>query len=95
MPTQHQVTCISRSNRNNVYDSIDYIGGKNDDGSSWKLSEDEATLGIENGKWSFYVFEGGRKVNVIIATSAHGKKYLKTEADNTTTNNLLSLPECK
>ncbi|WP_366935863.1 DUF3892 domain-containing protein [uncultured Chryseobacterium sp.] len=29
------------------------------------------------------------------AETSNGTKYLKTEADNTTTNNLLSLPECK
>lgn len=48
--SQHQVACINKSNRSNIYDSIDYIGGKYDDGSSWKFSEGEAISGIESGR---------------------------------------------
>ncbi len=43
-----------------------------------------------------YVADGyGNQVKVITAETYNGTKYLKTEADNTTRNNLLSLPECK
>ena len=45
-------------------------------------------------RWSFYVAVGGRSVWVIVAKSAYGNKYLKTEADGEQPNNLLSLPEC-
>lgn len=44
------------------------------------------------GKWSFYVSRGGSIVNVIVATSRFGHKYLKTEADGEQPNNLLSAP---
>jgi len=33
-------------------------------------------------------------VNVVIATSRYGNKYLKATADGDQPNNLLSLPEC-
>jgi hypothetical protein len=39
------------------------------------------------------VSQGGKEVKVIVATK-EGIKYLKTEADSSETNNLLSLPEC-
>lgn len=42
---------------------------------------------------TFYSFVGGHERNVIVATR-NGTKYLKTEADSDTPDNLLSLPEC-
>jgi len=58
------------------------------------MSEEQAIAGIENKNYSFYVFAGGRKVDVIVAVSKHGNKYLKTTADGERPDNLLSLPEC-
>lgn len=36
----------------------------------------------------------GRAVDIIVAVSRFGNKYIKTEADGDQPNNLLSLPEC-
>jgi hypothetical protein len=94
MATSHKVTCINKSDRQDIHERIAHIGGINADGTRWKLTEDEAIKGIENGTWTFYVSINAQTVNVVIAKSSSGRKYLKTEADGTTTNNLLSLPEC-
>lgn len=94
MATQHQVRCINKSDRYNPHERILSIGGLNPDGTRWKLKQQDAIEGIEQGKWSFYVNSGGKTVSVIVATSTHGYKYLKTEADGEHPNNLLSLPEC-
>ena len=51
-------------------------------------------LDDQNKRFDFYVHAGGRTVSVIIATSAYGHKYLKTQADGEHPDNLLSLPEC-
>ena len=49
---------------------------------------------IESGE-SFYVERPeGDRVEVVIATSRAGNKYLKTVADGDVPNNLLALPEC-
>ncbi len=94
MASQIEVKCIVKTNRFDPYDRIDSIGGLNADGSRWKLSEIDAIAGIEQGKWVFYVNQQNRRVNVIIALSERGHKYLKTESDGYVPNNLLSLSSC-
>jgi hypothetical protein len=94
MPSEIQVKCINKSDRYNPHERIISIGGTNADGTRWKLSQKDAIEGIEIGKWKFYVSVGGKSVWVIIAKSAQGNKYLKTESDGEQPNNLLSLPEC-
>jgi hypothetical protein len=95
MAGSYQIDCINKSDRQNAHERIRFIGGANGDGSRWKLSEEEAIAGIESGKWTFYVFAGGKRADVIVAKSAQGNKYLKTVSDGEQPNNLLSLPECK
>ncbi len=94
MATLHEVKCVNKSDRDNPHERILSIGGLNSDGTRWKLKQEEAIKGIEEGKWSFYVTKNGKTVKVIVATSRFGHKYLKTEADGEQPNNLLSLPEC-
>jgi len=88
-----EIKCINKSDRQNAHERIKNVGGINPGGARWKLSEAEAIAGIESNKWSFWTQGGGQRTDVIIAT-LNGRKYLKTRADTTTKDNLLSLPEC-
>jgi hypothetical protein len=88
--SRREVMCINKRDRFSPYKRITHIGGE-----GWKITLQEAIEGIESGKWSFYVRQGGRTVNVIVSASAHGNAYVKTKPDGEETNNLLSLPECK
>lgn len=94
MAENHQVKCINKTDRFDAHDRIKSIGGTNPNGEGWKLSQPDAIVGIEAGKWSFFVSVNGRRANVIVAVSRFGNKYLKTESDGEQPNNLLSLPEC-
>lgn len=94
MASSLQILCINKSDRYNPHERITHVGGKNADGTRWKLTQLDAINGIENGQWTFYVTQGGSTVNVIVARSAAGNKYLKTANDGEQPNNLLSLPEC-
>lgn len=89
-----RITCINKSDRYNAHESITSIGGVNPDGNRWKRSQQQAVADIENGTYQYYVLVNGSAVNVIVAKSASGNKYIKTTADGEQPNNLLSLPEC-
>ncbi|MCW0370901.1 DUF3892 domain-containing protein [Xanthomonas sacchari] len=93
MASRHKIGCINKDDRQDKYNRITHVGGVNPDGARWKLTLDEAINGIESGKWSFYTHVGGHERQVIVA-SRNGRKYLRTEADSDTPDNLLSLPEC-
>ena len=90
-----EIQCINKTNRSDAHDRIHSIGGVNGDGGRWKLSQEQAIKDIEAGKYSFYVERpAGHRVDVVVAVSRYGHKYLKTTADGEQPDNLLSLPEC-
>jgi hypothetical protein len=90
-----QISCVNKRDRTNPHERIENIGGTNADGTRWRMAESAAIASIELGTYDFYVERpAGHRVRVIVATSAYGHKYLKTEADGEQPNNLLALPEC-
>lgn len=70
------------------------MGGVNPNGQRWKLTQPEAIEGIESGKWAFFVRANSREVDVVVRVSRFNHKYLTTEPDGESQNNLLNLPEC-
>jgi hypothetical protein len=85
--------CINkRGNHYDPHERIQAIGGL--DGSRrWKDQEDAAIRNIELDLKRYFVHRDGRSVWVIVATY-QGRKYLKTENDGYSPDNLLALPEC-
>jgi Protein of unknown function (DUF3892) len=84
-----EVKCIHKSDRYNPHERILDIGG-----GGWTHTQEQAIAWIENRVFEYFVNRGGHSVDVVVATSSLGHKYLKTTADGEQPNNLLSLPEC-
>jgi Protein of unknown function (DUF3892) len=93
---RYQIQCVGRSDRLNHDRRIRRIGGVNADGARWQISEATAIAAIEAGQWSFYVAHAGSAVDIVVATSRYGNKYIKTVADDGLHPEiLLALPDCR
>lgn len=90
-----QVQCVNKRDRPNPHERILSIGGV-DGVARWKRSQADAIVDVERDASSYYVTD--RRLNqsvwVIVRVSQWGHKYLTTEADGDSQNNLLSLAEC-
>ena len=91
MATRLEVKCINKTDRYNAHERIKAIGGG---AGSWKHTQEQAINWIEDGSFAYYVNKGSHSVDVIVATSQYGHKYLKTTADGEQPNNLINLPDC-
>jgi hypothetical protein len=81
-----QITCIVPDS-SDPGNRIDEVGG-----SGWTKSEDTVISEIDGGA-EYYVEESGKRVDVVVMDDK-SPRYLRTDPDETTQNNLLSLPTC-
>lgn len=89
MAISRRVTCINKTDRQSRHERISHIGG------DWgKVTQSEAINQILNGTYHYYVLVNGYSTDVIVEENFLGHKYLKTVADTTIVDNLLSLTEC-
>jgi Protein of unknown function (DUF3892) len=92
---RHRVRCIKKAEGSTPDARIARIGGTNSVGVNWRLTQAEAIQAIEARRWDFYVEQPpGPPVDVIVATTGTGSKYLKSIADDDEPSSLLELPEC-
>jgi len=66
--SRHEVKSFFRRN-NDPISEIEYIGGLNSDGSTWKLPVQKAVEGFFNGKWAFYIIVNGREIDFALDSS--------------------------
>ena len=87
-----QVTCITTSGPKDDCTCITHIGRWSDLG---KITTQEGVSRIENRTDTFWVRDSadGSGANVR-AAERNGRKYLRTEANDTPRDNLLKLPDC-
>lgn len=89
-----QIQCINKSDRYNPHERITNCGGIYNN-VRWKKPQSQIVSEIDNNINQYFVkVSGYREVNVIVAKSTAGNKYIKTTEDGEMPNNLLSLPEC-
>ena len=84
-----QVTCINkRGNHYDPHERINHIGG-----AGWRHTQQEGIENIEASAQAYFVSTSGGSVWLTIGVH-NGHKYLTTERDGSTQDNLLALPEC-
>jgi hypothetical protein len=90
-----QVHCVNKRDRPNPHERILYIGGV-EGGTRWKRSQTDAIADVERDPNSYYVVDIKTKKSVwaIVRTSQYSNKYLTTEPDGDSQNNLLAQDEC-
>jgi len=94
-----RITCIKKSNgyHENPHTAIESLGWINESTNATGIS-DRLTIynWIKDEGGVAYVTDYlGNKAFLITAVSTLGTKYVKTVADQTKTDNLLQLPECR
>ena len=88
-----QVTCIrKRGNHYDPHERIQGIGGIMN-GARWYRAEEDAIRDVEADPTAYYTSVNGKSVWIVVAKH-NGRKYLKTEPDGYSPDNLLALPEC-
>lgn len=83
---------IHKNPREDRFNAIKEVGGVFN-GKNWRVTLDQAVQLAQGSEWRFYVARNGQSSWVYVATGPSGRLHLKTEADTTTVDNLLSLPE--
>ncbi|MBS1511080.1 MAG: DUF3892 domain-containing protein [Bacteroidetes bacterium] len=94
-----RITCIKKSNgyHSNPYTAIETLGWINESTNATGISTRLTIYNwIKDEHGVAYVTDYlGNKAFLITAISSSGNKYVKTVADETKTDNLLQLPECR
>lgn len=82
-------------NHNNPHEAIQAYCWLNEvNNNSGKSDRPEMVSWIEKGNAAYVKDYHGNKVFCYVRESVHGTKFLQTKANDTYTDNLLSLPEC-
>ena len=91
-----RITCITLSDTNALHEHITHVGSPqfNPSGSKWTVAQ--VVQAIESKLHTFYVTgSNGKRADVGVIDPKNGRpKYIRTYADGSWNNNLLSLPLC-
>jgi hypothetical protein len=94
-----RIICINKDsgNHENRHTAISYLGWTEEStGKGGKISRDDMYKFITEEGGSAYVKDSRGDIAYLIgAKTARGTKYVKTVADETKADNLLTLPECR
>jgi hypothetical protein len=93
-----RITCIKKSNgyHLNPYTAIESLGWIEDGtGNTGNTDRVEIYEWVKKGGYAYVKDSKGNSAKLIHAETSTGTKYVKTVADETKTDNLLQLPECK
>jgi uncharacterized protein DUF3892 len=89
----NQVTCITKPHPHSPREHITHVGGLNGSGGYWYHTREQVANMIDSGQYYFHVKVGRYDVPVTTYVR-NGVKFIRTVADDTTRDNLLSLDQC-
>jgi len=91
-----QVKCIKSKTGAPRHEYITHVGGDwGYNNARLIITEAEAIRDIDTSTHSYYVSDrNGDIAHVKVVTHTNGKRFLTTNPDNTTADNLSKLPEC-
>lgn len=89
----NQVTCITKPHPHSPREHITHVGGVSPSGAPWYYTREQVANMIDSGNYKFHVKVGRYDVPVMTYVK-NGVKYIRTVADETTRDNLLSLDQC-
>lgn len=89
----NQVTCITKPHPHSPREHITHVGGVNSGGQYWYYTRTQVADMIDSGNYRFHVKVGRYDIPVTTYVKS-GIKYIRTVADDTTVDNLLSLDRC-
>jgi hypothetical protein len=89
----NRVTCITRPHPHSPREAITHLGGISGSGDRWYLTRQQVAAAIDSGQYDFHVRVGAYDIPVR-TYMLHGVKYVRTVADDTIVDNLLSLDQC-
>jgi hypothetical protein len=88
-----RITAVQRHTAGSPKTRIRAVGGVRPDGTSWRMTTDEAIKAIRRGERLYVEEPAGDPVDVTVSHTAGGREFLRTVADADVPNNLLALPE--
>jgi nucleotide-binding universal stress UspA family protein len=84
-----QITCITKPHPHNDHEAITNVGG-----AAFYITRQECANNIDSGRETYFVHVGAFRTEVTTYVK-NGVKYIRTRADSTQKDNLLSLPQCR
>ena len=88
-----QVLFATKDHRLDPYRTVTHVGGRNEDGSTWRVAVADAIDGIRARRWEFYVLDAaGEKAWLHVTVSRDGHEYLKALEEREIPAMLLALP---
>ena len=79
---EHQILFVSKPVNPPGETTTTHVGGRNPDGSCWRITQQAAIEGIETGQWGFFVVHGKEHVELLVAMDDRGGKCLRTRAND-------------
>jgi hypothetical protein len=88
-PTEYEVKCVVTEDDQSGGVRITQLGGP-----GWQKKLSDVIFEIDLGSSRFFTLVYGVRAEVHKVMAEHDIPYVRTDKDNETTNNLLSLPAC-